>query len=64
MKIEDDPTIERIRRARHEISEQNGHDSHRLVEYYIELHKKYAARLLASPEGREVLPARGTGSAG
>jgi len=35
-KSEEGP-LERIRRVRHEISEEFGHDPRRLVEYYIEL---------------------------
>jgi hypothetical protein len=46
MSQKDDPTIERIREARHSISEAHGHDPQRLVEYYIELQKKYAHQLL------------------
>lgn len=42
-----DPTIARIREARHRISEQCGHDPKRLVEYYMKLQKeKYADRLV------------------
>ena len=41
----DDLTVERIRKARHEISETNQHDPQRLVDYYLELQKKYTERL-------------------
>ncbi len=42
-----DPTIARIREARHRISEKCGHDPKKLVEYYIQLQKgKYADRLV------------------
>ena len=42
-----DPTIARIREARHRISEQCGHDPKRLVEYYMKLQEeKYADRLV------------------
>lgn len=39
-------SLERIRRVRHEISEEFGHDPRRLVEYYIELQDSHADRLL------------------
>ena len=42
-----DPTIARIREARHCISEKCGHDPKRLVEYYMKLQEeKYADRLV------------------
>lgn len=42
-----DPTIARIREARHRISEQCGHDPKRLIEYYMKLQEeKYADRLV------------------
>jgi hypothetical protein len=44
-KTEDDP-IESIRRIRHEISEEHGHDPRRLVEYYMELQKTHEQRLI------------------
>ena len=42
----DEGPLERIRRVRHEISEEFGHDSRRLVEYYIELQDSHADRLV------------------
>lgn len=50
MKQKDDPTIERIRETRHRISEEHGHDPQRVVEYYLELQKKYKQRLLEDTE--------------
>jgi len=47
--MKDDPTIRRIREARHEISEANQHDPRKLVEYYLELQKRYAKRTALSP---------------
>ena len=38
--------IEEIRAVRHEISAEHGHDTHRLVEHYKELEKKYADRMV------------------
>jgi len=46
MTMSDEGPLERIRRVRHEISEQFGHDPSRLVEYYIELQNSHADRLL------------------
>lgn len=46
MKIKDDPAIERIREVRHRISAEFGHDTKRLIDYYIELQKQYADRLV------------------
>ena len=44
----DDAVIDEIREARHRISERYGHDPERLVEYYQEMQKKFADRLLPS----------------
>lgn len=46
-----DPTIERIRQVRHEISERFDHDPDKLVRHYMELDKQFADRLLESDEG-------------
>ena len=35
-----DPIIDEIRRVRHEISAECGHDPKRLLEYYLELERK------------------------
>lgn len=48
MKI--DPTIERIRKIRHEISQQCDHDTRKLLEYYMKYQKKYKDRLIKRPE--------------
>ncbi len=40
-----DPTLGRIRQARHEISERFDHDPDALVAHYMELDKKYSDRL-------------------
>ena len=39
--MKDDPTIERIRKARRNISEAHGHDPERLIRYYMELQQQY-----------------------
>lgn len=46
MKTKDDPTISRIREARHRISEKCGHDPRRLVEYYTKLQERHRDRLM------------------
>lgn len=47
-----DPTIARVREARHRISERFGHDPKRLVEYYMKLQEQdeFRDRLIRSPE--------------
>lgn len=41
---QDDPTIQRIRKARHEISETNQHDPEVLVDCYLKLQKEFKKR--------------------
>lgn len=48
-----DPVIERIRDARHQISEENAHDPEKVVAYYIELQKRYSERLVESSQSEE-----------
>ena len=55
MKAKDDPTITRIREARHRISEECGHDPQKMVEYYSKLQKKYQSRIISNPEQDTVL---------
>ena len=55
MKVKDDPTIARIREARHQISEECGHDPQRIVGYYGELQKKYQDRIISDSE-EETIP--------
>jgi vesicle coat complex subunit len=38
---QDDPVIQLIRDVRHQISESNDHDPKKLINYYLELQKKY-----------------------
>ena len=45
--------LERIRRIRHEISEEFGHDPHRLVEYYVELQNTHSHRLVETVAPKE-----------
>jgi hypothetical protein len=44
-----DPTLARVREARHRISEKHDHDPKRLIEYYMELQKRHGERLVSSP---------------
>lgn len=46
-----DPGLEEIRRVRHEISTEIGHDPKRLLEYYRKLEAEYADRLFHAEEG-------------
>lgn len=41
-----DPTLDRIRQVRHEISAEFGHDPQRLVEYYMRLQERHGDRLV------------------
>jgi hypothetical protein len=47
---DDDEEIDRIRAARHRISERFGHDPDRLVAYYMERQKQREDRLLHQPQ--------------
>ena len=53
----EDPTIDRIREVRHQISEEFGHDPKRLVAHYIELERDYAGRFL---DERSAIEPRGS----
>jgi hypothetical protein len=51
---ENDPTIDRIRQVRHEISAEFGHDPKRLIAYYARLEKDLPDCLLEErPEKQE-----------
>ncbi|MFL6214588.1 MAG: hypothetical protein ACJ74J_11940 [Blastocatellia bacterium] len=56
MKANDDPTITRIREARHQISEECGHDPQRVVAYYGKLQKKYQGRIISDPKEETTSP--------
>jgi len=47
--MKNDPTVERIRKIRHEISEECNHDPQKLIEYYMKYQKKFEGRLITSP---------------
>ena len=46
-----DTGLEEIRRVRHEISAEIGHDPKRLLEYYRKLEAEYADRFVQAEEG-------------
>lgn len=53
-----DPVIDEVRKVRHRISEECGHDPERLVAYYLELQKQFRDRLISNnlpskPSGRD-----------
>jgi hypothetical protein len=39
-----DPIIDEIRKVRHQISEAHDHDPKKVIDYYIELQKKYGKK--------------------
>lgn len=41
----DDPVVQRVRKARHAISEQYGHDSFKLVQYYMQRQQAHKERI-------------------
>ena len=44
-----DPAIERIRKARHQISEKYGHDTRAFITHYRDMETKYADRIVREP---------------
>jgi hypothetical protein len=48
-----DPTIDEIRKIRHQISKRFNHDPEKIMEYYIKLQQKYQNRLLYLSELKE-----------
>ncbi len=51
--MKDDPAIAKIREVRHRISAEHDHDPRKVVDYYIEMQKKYQDRLVKSSEIKE-----------
>ncbi len=49
--MKDDPTITRIREARHRISEKCGHEPRKVVKYYLDLQK--ISRTIADRRARD-----------
>ena len=52
--MKDDPVIQAVRDARHQISESVGHDPRKLVEYYRQRQEKYLG--LVSRQSSELEP--------
>ncbi len=48
--MKQDPTIERIRQIRHEISEECGHNPKKLVGYYMKYQKKFLGKVIRKPK--------------
>ena len=46
-------TIERIRRVRHEISEECSHDPKKLVEFFQKLQQSHREKLISSKKGKK-----------
>lgn len=46
MNSREDPIIDEIRKVRHQISAVHDHDPKKVVDYYIELQKKYAKKII------------------
>lgn len=55
MKQKDDLAIKRVREARQHISEKLDHDPRKVIEYYMELQKKYLDRILPGTEIEEAV---------
>ena len=53
MSKNEDGSLAQIRRVRHEISEEFGHDPNRLVDHYIALQNFHADRLLETVAPKE-----------
>jgi citrate synthase len=47
----DDPTLDRIREVRHQISAEFGHDPRRLLDYYAELEKELCSDKQVKEDG-------------
>ncbi|MBK9263942.1 MAG: hypothetical protein IPM54_29575 [Polyangiaceae bacterium] len=47
--------IDTVRKARHEISREHGHDPERLVAHYLELQARFKGRIIPGPESDEEL---------
>ncbi|BAZ82638.1 hypothetical protein PN497_02355 [Sphaerospermopsis kisseleviana CS-549] len=40
----DDSVLQKIREIRHQISENNQHNPHKLIKYYLELQQEYKTK--------------------
>jgi hypothetical protein len=50
MTMKNDPTIEAVRKARCDISREQGNDPARLIHHYTELQARFKGRLIRGPE--------------
>lgn len=48
-----DPTLDHIRRVRHEISAEFDHDPQKIVEYYMRLQERHRDRLVRPAQSTE-----------
>ncbi len=48
-----DPALDELRKIRHDISRECGHDPDKLVDRYIELQKRHKDRLINAPPDTE-----------
>ncbi len=53
---EEEEEIDRVRAARHRISERFGHDPYRLVAYYMERQSEHQDRLVRAEEPEAKVP--------
>ena len=51
-----DPTIDKIRKTRHEISEAFDHDPEKLVKYYMDYQKKYKNLIRSTRSVDDLVP--------
>ncbi len=51
--MQEDQTINRIREARHRISEACDHDPRKLVKYYMKLQERHKERLIQTTENQK-----------
>ena len=56
--------LDEIRRVRHEMSAEIGHDPRRIVDYYAELSAKYSDRLVNYGPGQKGTGQKGNGIVG
>jgi len=51
--MKDDPALEAVRKARCDISREQGNDPARLIHHYMELQARFSGRLIPGPESDE-----------
>jgi hypothetical protein len=50
--LDDEEEINRVRQARHRISERFGHDPYRLVAHYMKQQQEHPDKLVPAPESK------------